>query len=759
MSLNKTDYELFEKYGYDKDDRRIIIAWLERIREDNNHKGESKPFPNRNNDAHIVALKNILLEKGFDQKLADKITLILEKGKDDDYVQLAFNSYALKTDLPSGWKKGDKVPDGIQKYSKDDKGNYNPIGGDDKKQGDEPPEVKPEKNPNFNDDNIDGDHLTSKKKKSKKDNKTEMAARRARYALSIPKVKIIDPQKEKDLTSMLKKVNDGLDKLNDEEKQSVRNTIMAIQTLFAQGTTDEQKEEAWRNINVTVSPNREKLYLDDLRGSSGLYKILGQTEATKRLVNEVSQYKDLPEDDNKVYQKLEALAKPDIGGGEGARTMYKMKSKKYTDEVADPKVAKLFATEPLNRITKAAFRSVFGPVDEQGHLKIPSSDHSREYLIHSITNNVSVEKTAEFLEELARDGKTKPELAQSIRSHQQRMRDILKNEEIPSEDARKAVQESYTVMAEELHETDGAMAGRMLKQFAEMEQYDSEIAGGDETYLPGHGSFPGGDKLLFEKGNAGAKKVAFISIKYGKGGTKKRVVYGFPANMSALQQIHPNENKRESLGQYTGQPGFALGVNDNLIKDSKTATNTIITLLDEMQMGDLFTPKEKTELGNLASKAKKRIENVKKQAQGSDGKIDWGEFNRLRENDSAMIRINTKLRKICSEDKLAKLIGPKNAEPYAKRLTPEIFLGSVIGTNQIKTANGYDFLKHNKQYMEDGEYKDETIDGSTDMNDWFFHMRFKRTPGRNGGGFQASCVSAQSRDEIQITDSNSDNIN
>ena len=46
-----------------------------------------------------------------------------------------------------------------------------------------------------------------------------------------------------------------------------------------------------------------------------------------------------------------------------------------------------------------------------------------------------------------------------------------------------------------------------------MEQYDSEIAGGDECYLPGHGSFPGGDKLLFEKGNAGAKRVAFVSIK------------------------------------------------------------------------------------------------------------------------------------------------------------------------------------------------------------------------------------------------------
>ena len=31
------------------------------------------------------------------------------------------------------------------------------------------------------------------------------------------------------------------------------------------------------------------------------------------------------------------------------------------------------------------------------------------------------------------------------------------------------------------------------------------------------------------------------------------------------------------------------------------------------------------------------------------------------------------------------------------------------------------FLKHNKQYIEDGEIKNDTIDGSMDMNDWFFN--------------------------------------
>ena len=119
----------------------------------------------------------------------------------------------------------------------------------------------------------------------------------------------------------------------------------------------------------------------------------------------------------------------------------------------------------------------------------------------------------------------------------------IKNQKIPSEGARKAVEESYALLAEELHQASPGMANRMLKQFAEMEQYDSEIAGGDECYLPGHGSFPAGDKLLFEKGRTTGKQVSFVSIKYGKYGD----VYGCPANGSALQQIHPDETKRNLL--------------------------------------------------------------------------------------------------------------------------------------------------------------------------------------------------------------------
>ena len=51
------------------------------------------------------------------------------------------------------------------------------------------------------------------------------------------------------------------------------------------------------------------MYLENLRGM-GEHKILskGGSDPVARLVKEVSKYKDLPEDDNKVFLKLEALA-------------------------------------------------------------------------------------------------------------------------------------------------------------------------------------------------------------------------------------------------------------------------------------------------------------------------------------------------------------------------------------------------------------------------------------------------------------------
>ena len=139
--------------------------------------------------------------------------------------------------------------------------------------------------------------------------------------------------------------------------------------------------------------------------------------------------------------------------------------------------------------------------------------------------------------------------------------------------------------------------------------------------------------------------------------------------------------------------------------------------------------------------------------------MDWKKFNELRKNDETLIRNSRKLREICNEEKLTKMIGKRNAEALSKKLSPEVFISSVVFVNQVQTSDGYNFLKHNKQYIENGEIKNDTIDGSTDMDGWFINPRMNRTPGRNGGGIQSSYVGPEARDEIDSVASNSENIN
>ena len=609
--------------------------------------------------------------------------------------------------------------------------------------------------------------VTKKKVDKEKDeekpkvSKLSQNADRARELLGIEKSEdVTESQKKKDIDSLLQQVGKNIDKLSDEEKKSVSKFFESLNVLYSNKSTDEEKEDAWREINVSASPNRQKLYLDDLRGESGLYKILGEGKSAirSRLVDEVSKYKDIPEDDNKNYIKAESLAKPDIGGGKPARAANKKKSGKYIDEIADTNVDKVMSIPPLNRITKPAFRTLFGPIGEDGNLIIPSSKNSRKYFEHSVNNNTSLKNVSNFLRELSEEGKAPKELSESIDGHQKRLQKISKNYEIPSEKARKAVEESYAILAEKLHEASPEYAGRLLKQFAEMEQYDSEIAGGDECYLPGHGSFPGGDKLLIEKGDAGGKQVSFISIKYGKSGSKKRTVYGCPANMSALQQIHPDESKRESLGQYVGQPNYTLAVKDDLIDTPEKAEETITDLLNESELGDLFNDGERKELSSIVHSTKERTEELRKEATGPDGKVDWKKFNELRKNDEVLINDSRKLRQICNEEKLSTLIGQRNSEALSKKLSPEVFISSVVFVNQVKTSNGYEFLKHNKQFIENGEIKNETISGGTDMDGWYINPRMNRTPGRNGGGIQSSYVGTKEREDINSDISNSENI-
>ena len=141
----------------------IYREWQEAIRDRFNIKGEQVVVAKPSNPAHLSILKEMCLKAGFTSDQANSILLILEKD-DDKYQSVGYGRYKLKTDIgPDG-----KGKEGTPTFEKDDAGNYKPVGDDDEKKDDEEKEEKPETTPNYDETNIDGDHLTSKGSKEKK---------------------------------------------------------------------------------------------------------------------------------------------------------------------------------------------------------------------------------------------------------------------------------------------------------------------------------------------------------------------------------------------------------------------------------------------------------------------------------------------------------------------------------------------------------------------------------------------------------------
>ena len=48
-----------------------------------------------------------------------------------------------------------------------------------------------------------------------------------------------------------------------------------------------------------------------------------------------------------------------------------------------------------------------------------------------------------------------------------------------------------------LHKSDSDIASSIMKQIAENNLYEQELANGEEVYLPSAGNFPAGDKIKY----------------------------------------------------------------------------------------------------------------------------------------------------------------------------------------------------------------------------------------------------------------------
>ena len=267
-----------------------------------------------------------------------------------------------------------------------------------------------------------------------------------------------------------------------------------------------------------------------------------------------------------------------------------------------------------------------------------------------------------------------------------------------------------------------------------------KIAAGEEVYLPSAGNFPAGDKI---KGGT-TERVALVSCKFGKAGR----IYGCPANSKTICELHPDESKQNNQGQYLGEKGHTLVINDNLIKgkskvETKEKTKGFIEkTLKEVNLGDTFSDEETTEIANITADYMEEIDNIKKELSSIDFPNEgskWKEFSKrvkVIESD-----YKKRMGKVVTKEHAATLIGENNAGNLVQTggVKVEALMSTIEIANNIRTNTSLNELEHNKQYYdENGKPKFVTDKGNQNPDDYSITFRTKRTPGRTGGGCQLS---------------------
>ena len=528
------------------------------------------------------------------------------------------------------------------------------------------------------------------------------------------------------------------------EQQAILDDAMdLVEDLYDDNLNDDEKRESANKlaelVKFTTNSTGEKAYFNVFGGNRKIISGKAGTKKAADLVSKMKQYAEVKQTNfSAIKNNFSAAAKPDLG----------------KDSEVLPKnnelVKNLFeGNEILQRINPSLY-GIFAVKDENGNPKIPSNQHSKEYLEQSI-KNPALDRTIELAEKLAKDGTVDPKVATSLKEHKDRLEKVLKDITVPSEDAAKAIGDSYNTLMVDLHNADEDVAGAIMKQLAENRLYEESLAKGDEVYLPSRGNFPAGDMIKVvrdEEGNSDLVGVSLVSCKFGK----QQRTYGCPANAKAIQSVHPNPEKRNNVGQYIGESDNTLVLKDELWRgdtddETKEKTKSFVkTYLDEIELGDLFNDDELDEYATILTEYANEIDNIKSELRKNPtlmqrGNADkyWGEFSaRLSKVEKVY---SQRMGSIMTPDKIEKLIGKNNvgnARNTRGEVSPAVALCMINDANNIRTSDGYG-LSHNKQYYDDnGNPTAKTDDGTANPNDYSITYRMSRTAGRAGGGPQYS---------------------
>lgn len=559
-----------------------------------------------------------------------------------------------------------------------------------------------------------------------------------------------DESQERNISERNQKIIDDFQERSEEERNSLsdeQNEVMdeafnQIEVIYDDDASDEEKKVAaqWLidNVGLTTNSNKKKAYFNKMGGRRKLISGKNGTTKAKDLIERVEALtgeKLGTFNARSVKQGFTTSAKPDLG------------KENIVKPSQDERVEKYFNGHPILKRISKGLHGIYAVKDENGKAKMPSSQYAREYLEQSL-NNPALQNVIAYAKQMKEEGKVDPGVVTSLEDHQARMRDVLKDHKIPSKEAVKAIADSYNKLMVDLHKADPEVANAILKQVAENNLYEQELAAGVEVYLPSAGNFPAGDKI---KGGT-LERVTLVSCKWGKEGR----IYGCPANSKTICELHQDPKKQNNQGQYEGEPGHTLLVNDDLIrvndkkgkidkkKTRKKTEEFITTTLDDADLGDTFSSKEKKKIATITTDWMEEVEGIRAEleAKGLKPTSDeyWRQFAEARKAIEG--KYKEAMGQVITKEHVAKLLGENNVDNVIGAdgsVKPSVVLSMIEIANNIRTNDSLLDLEHNKQfYDENDDPQFVTSKGTQNPNDYSITFRVNRTAGRSGGGCQLS---------------------
>lgn len=479
-----------------------------------------------------------------------------------------------------------------------------------------------------------------------------------------------------------------------------------------------ERREALQNLVDTyeISVGRAAIYANVFSNRKGLYKIFSKSNITTdamfflKMCEEEGVTPETATSEKKhLKSHLSGLSKPDFGQPHG---------------MGDSTVASIFNSNDALAELPGRYQRLFGPIGSDGIMLRSGADNAKAYFEHSIQSNRTIQKLIDEFSSMTNETDDYSTLIHSLEQYKQNMKHIFDNFDVNAagvyqtvEERARAVEDTYNRLAIDLHIANPTIASSIMKNLAELNLYDQEIARGLEVYLPADGTFPAGDKIVITRKETKIERVEAVSVKFGKNSSMS---HGMPSNTSTICLFHPDPYFRDLFEARWGKAGYELGVKGDIIHD-QGKFHDFARLSGMTDIFDHDTLEKIRTYGVLLTQRTQAFKRAHKRYQPHTGEIPAPKLEEL-VDDEQMNALWNKLHKALQSGDQRKLKEHLGEYNYKQIMRPGYYSAAFFSTMAfdvtLKTSNGLSMVQHNYQEYADTGYVSKTIDGSPNISDW-----------------------------------------